>query len=211
MRARAAGRSSRDEAVEGRGVDQLVGVAGADGGEAVGEAAEGRGEGLDLGIGGGQDLEQGRASPSIRRPAAGGFGPDAGIKDASSRRRGNRARTGRGPIADVALRAWDVSEDRAGPSCPVPSRPKVPRRPHPRRRRRSMIVPARSSGSWVSGAFGLPTLDRPGSGHRVRFRNAPFPLTAAGPRRRLTGFPSTGTSLPGSTSSLDAPGNQTTS
>ena len=55
-----------DEAVEGLGVLELVGVAGADGGEVVGEAADGRGEGLDLGVGGRQDDEHGSTSPSGR-------------------------------------------------------------------------------------------------------------------------------------------------
>jgi hypothetical protein len=53
-----------------------------------------------------------------------------------------------------------------------------------------VVVSARSSGLRAIGASSLPTR---GSGQWREFEEAPFPITAAGPRRFRTGFPSTET------------------
>ena len=66
----------------------------------------------------------------------------------------------------------------------------IPRPPHPRRRLRSRWS---RSGLLARGPSRLPPSHPRRRGQWPDCRNAPFPLTAAGPRRLLTGFPSTGT------------------
>ena len=65
----------------------------------------------------------------------------------------------------------------------------IPRPPHPRRRRR---IRRSRSGLLARGpsVVSLPTRI---SGSGLVLNNRPFPLTAAGPRRHLTGFPRAGT------------------
>ena len=175
-----------DEAVEGLGLEEVVGVAGADGREAFGQPADGGGEGLDLGIGGREDQEHG--GPRLGTPRAGRLGGRFGARARPRGRTRARRRRGR--------------SDRARRRVRLPLRG-IPRPPHPRRRLGrgrsgpsrvrppSVVVSARSSGSRAFGASGLPT--RRGRAVADRSEEASFPITAAGPRRFRTGFPSTGT------------------
>jgi hypothetical protein len=169
---------------------KLVGVPGLDGRKPVGKPTNGRGQGLDLGIGGREDQEHG--GPRLESTRSAQDAPGGTIESRSSAK-------GRDPAGQIRRERENEAQPESNqtglqnPSTASPSKAPGAREIVSIRFREqfpSSRVSARSSGLRAVGASSLPTRS---SGQWREIAEAPFPITAAGPRRYRTGFPSTET------------------
>ena len=153
---------------------QVVRIPGADGGEPVGQPADGGGEGLDLGVGGREESDHAAWPLDDRRRRSGRGGREKTAGESGA----HRPRIGRpGPLVASPSKAPRARGRTDGPAVSAS---------------RSGLL---ARGPSASSAF--PRGMRPGQWPDPKGSNrrgeGPFPLTAAGPRRIRTGFPTTGT------------------